>query len=83
MTKTTITPDVHESLDVHGHFPTQVSLDLLLPIDDFPDADHIGLLELIHTGVEINVRLAENPLGGSSANTVDIGQSNFNSLVLW
>ena len=83
MAKPPITSNVHQPLDIHGHFTAKVSLNLMLAINDFSNADHLGLFELIDTGTEIDISLCQDLLGGRSSNTVNVCQGDFNPFVIW
>ncbi len=62
MTKPPIAPNVHESLYVHRHFAAKVSLDLVLTVDDIPNANHLGFFELMDTRLEIDIGLCQDLL---------------------
>jgi hypothetical protein len=83
VTKTAIRSNVHQSLDVHGNFAAQISLDPMFPINYVPNAHHFSFLELIDTGIEIDIGLGKDFLSRISSNPIDIGQSDFNLLVFW
>jgi hypothetical protein len=52
-----VTPQIHESLDVHGNFGTAFAFDLVIAIDHFADGIDLGLGQIIRFSVRINIKL--------------------------
>ena len=67
MPETTIASDIHQALDVQGDLGPEVSLDLVLLLDDFSQKSDIISTEGVDSDVRIDVRLGADLLGGGSA----------------
>lgn len=74
MPKSPVGADIHQSFDVSGNIPSEISFHLEFLFDNISDANHLGLGELVDLGVLINARLFENFIGRGSSNTKDIGE---------
>ncbi len=83
MPQTSVCPQIHQSLYVHGYFAPEIPLDLILLIDNPPDTGNLPLGQFIGFGIPIYTGLAEYPLRRTSAKTIDIGQSNLNPFPSW
>ena len=60
MAKSSVGTDIHQSFDVGGNIPLEISLHLVFLFKNIPDANHLCLSELVHLGVFINVRLLKD-----------------------
>ena len=47
MTKTTITTEIHQTLDIHANDATQITLDLVVGFDDFANRTRLSFGEII------------------------------------
>src|SRR5210317_919892 len=52
--QTTIAAEVHESLDVHRHFATQITLNLTFTVNNLTDLGYFILSQIIRAGVVVN-----------------------------
>jgi hypothetical protein len=59
MTQPTITPDVHQALDVHVDFPAETALDLVAGLDDVAELIQLLLSESVHARLGIDAGLLE------------------------
>lgn len=82
MPQPTVTPEIHEPLDVHGDFRAQVSLNLILGVNHLSDGVHFALGQIIALRAPIDVGLVEDLLRCSSPDPVNVRQGNLNALVL-
>src|SRR5690606_38297486 len=55
MTQTTVATEVHQTLDVHGHFATQIAFDLIVAVDRLTDRENFGVGQLMNALVVRNV----------------------------
>ena len=60
MPKSPVGADIHQSFDVGGDIPPEISFHLVFLFNNIPDANHLRLSELVHFGVFINVRLLKD-----------------------
>ena len=72
--ETTIAADIHEPLDVHIHFRSQLTFNLVFIGDDITDRHHLLLGKVAHRGVEGHLGFSENLTGTRMADTVDMRQ---------
>jgi hypothetical protein len=71
----------HQTLDAGVDFAAQVAFNAIVALDDFAQASRIGFAQVAHTRVRADTRHFQNLLRRRLANTVDVGQRGFNSLV--
>src|SRR5690606_14029371 len=81
MANAAIAPDVHQALDVHGDFGAERSLDPKRALDVLPKARHFSVREVPDPGVHTDAGLGEDPPAGGPADTEDVRQRDFDSLV--
>jgi hypothetical protein len=83
VTTTSVATDVHQAFDVHG-FPTaQVTFDLIVTFDGFPQTGDIGITQIFDAGVGVHASFGENFLGAGRTDAIDVGQTNLNAFVSW
>src|SRR5690606_20812051 len=68
-------------LDVELHLATEVTLDLVLAVDDLAQAADLGLGEVLDPGVGRDLRLAEDVAGARGAYAVDVWECRLDALV--
>jgi len=80
MTHTPVTAHIHQALDVHGHFATEVALDR--------NRSHLGaqavcvlLGKIVNLGVSSDAHFITDPLRGDTANAVHRSQRDLYVLV--
>jgi hypothetical protein len=81
MPETPVAPDVHQALDIHRDFATQISLDPHLLVDDFANPIDLVIGQIPHARVRINVCALEQFLAGMEPDAKDIWQRRLDSLV--
>ena len=81
MAKTAITPNIHQSLDVHSDFTPQVTLDPHFLVDDFANAVDLIVSQIPHARVRAHIRAFKELLAGVESNAEDIGQCSLDALV--
>jgi hypothetical protein len=57
-----IAAQVHQALDVHGDFRTQVTFHLVMRINDLPDGVDLAFGKIVALGVPIDTGLIEDLL---------------------
>jgi hypothetical protein len=82
MPQATVAAEIHEALDVHGNLGAQITLHLVMGIDDLPNGIHLSIRKVIRLGVPIDAGLIEDLFGRRPPNAVDVCQSNLDALVL-
>jgi hypothetical protein len=81
MPKSPVAPDVHQALDVHRDFATQIPLDPHLFVDDFANPVDLVICEVPHARVRIDIRAIEQFLAGMEPDSKDIRQCRLDSLI--
>jgi hypothetical protein len=81
MPKAAVAPNIHQALDVHRDFATQISLDSHLFVDDFANSVDLVIGKVPHARVRIYIRALEQFLAGMEADAKDIGQRRFDPLI--
>src|SRR6266571_4753507 len=69
-----IAPDVDEAFDVHRHFLAQVSLHLVLPLDDLAQLYDFIFAEVLDTRRRRDSRLGQDPDGQRPPDAIDVRQ---------
>jgi len=80
---TTITSDVHQSFDVHLHFASQRTFDLVLRRDDAANLRRLVICQITDLSVDIDARLVQNRASSCAPDTVDGRQANLRMFLLW
>ncbi len=81
MPQATIAAEVHEPLDVHGHFTPQIALDLVFAVDQLADARTSSIGELVDPTLVGDAEAVADLRRLGRADTVDIPQPNGYTLV--
>src|SRR3989475_13259792 len=71
-----IAPDVDEPFDVHRHFLAEVSLHLVLPLNDLPQLHDLILAEILHARRRRDSRLGQDLGGQRPPDAIDVRQPN-------
>jgi hypothetical protein len=82
MTQTTITSDIHEALNVHLHFRTQLTFYFELAGDDITDSSLLLIIPICSLFVVINFGFSQNVPGSVWSNTINVGKSYLTTFVL-
>jgi hypothetical protein len=61
MSEAPVTTDVHETLDVHGHFGAQGPFDLVVTLDLLTQLVHVVIGEIDGTAIRIHSGALEDP----------------------
>jgi hypothetical protein len=70
-----ITAQIHEPLDIHGHFRAKFPFYLVFVIDYLANAVDFSLGKFVCAGIRVDVEFAEDPIGSSSSDTINVGQT--------
>ena len=81
MPQAAVAADFGEPLDVHSHFPTQVTLDGEVVLDSVPEQGLLVLSQILHPGVGVDLGHLQNLGSASRSNAVDISQCYFHPLL--
>src|SRR5690606_25270168 len=76
-----IAAQIHQPLDIHRNFATQIALDLIVTVDGFANGQDLGVGKLIDTTLGGNADLVDNLLGEFLANAVDVLKRDHHALV--
>jgi len=83
VTDATVAVDFDHSLDVHTNFTAEVTLDVVVVFDLLTELGDLFLGQILGTGIRADAGYLEDLLSGSSADAVNIGQSDLNALCVW
>ena len=81
MTNTAIAADFDESLDVESGFSSQVTLDLDVVVDVLSELGNVVLRQILNSRIGIYTGSSDDLAGCFATNTVDIGETDFDSLI--
>ena len=72
MAAAAVATEIHQPLDVHGHFAPAITLDDILLLDDFTKSVDIVTIEIVAVHGVGKIYLVEDLPGGGESNTVYI-----------
>jgi hypothetical protein len=72
MSQSTITPKIHESLYVHGHGAPQITLHLIIAIDDAANAEDLVIRQLENSTAIGNACLLAYESGATGPYAINI-----------
>ncbi len=81
VTQAAVAAEVHQALDVHRDFATQVALDLVVAVDRLADLQHLGVGQLVDAALGRDADLVDDLLGELRADAVDVLQRDDDALV--
>jgi hypothetical protein len=76
-----IAGEVHQSLDVHRRLAAEVAFDLVAAIDRFADLQHFLVGKVLDPPFRSDAELVGDLLGLGAADSVDVGERDFDALV--
>jgi hypothetical protein len=79
--ETAVAIDVDETLDVERDLLAEVTLDLVIPLDDVTDGGDLHVRELLRIDVDGDVRLVEDRSSRGESDAEDVGESDVHALV--
>ena len=71
----------HEALYVEGYFGTQFAFHPHVVVYIFPELGNGGFVKVFNSCIGVNARCGKNFLGSFETYTVNIGETDFNSLL--
>ena len=80
MTHAAVTTHIHQALNVHGAFPTKVTLDVYGG-DLGTQTISVLFRKVVNLGTTANARLIADPLRGDTADAVHRGERDLDMLV--
>jgi len=83
MAKSTVASDVHQPFDIGGDLTTQIPFNLMAAVDDVSNLDDFVFGELTDPGIKIDSGLGKDFLRCAPADSIDIGESDFDPFVSW
>src|SRR5690606_14346900 len=81
VTQAAVAGDVHQALDVHRGFATQVALDGVILVDGLADLQDLGVGQLVDPARRLDADLGRDVPGGGRADAVDVLKRDFDALV--
>jgi hypothetical protein len=79
--ETTVAPQFHQPLNVHGDFRAKLSFNLIVVINDFADGRDLVFSQLIRLGSKVYTGLLQYLPRCAAPNPINIGQTNLSPLV--
>ena len=83
MAQTAIGAEVHQTLDAQRGFTSDLSFDSTSPVDNLANASYLLFGQRVSPGIYVNLGLSQDFACRGSADTDDIRQRNFDSLISW
>lgn len=83
MAQATITSQVHQSFDVHGHVRPELAFDFVFRVNGFPDIIDLLFCQAASRERRVDSGFVKNLSGSAGTDTVNIGQCNPRVLILW
>lgn len=81
MAQSAVGAQIHEPLDVRGNISSQISLNLELALEDFPNAQDFGLGKLMRSRFGVDACPGNDVLGRPAADPVDGCQRDSDTLI--
>ena len=81
MAQTTVAADLGQALDVQRSLAAQIALNDVVVVDALTQLGLVLVGEVFHSGVGIDTGHFQDLFRAGSANTVDVGETDLNSLV--
>jgi hypothetical protein len=81
MAKSAVTAEIHEALDVHRDFASEIPFDLVFPVDHFANAQNFRVRKIVHAAFGGNAGLLADFARGFPPDSVNISQSDFDALL--
>ena len=82
MTGAAIAADLAQTLDVECGLTAKVAFHDVAVVDGFTKLGLVSIGQILHAGVGVHACLCQDLLSTLSANTIDISQTDFDSLIL-
>src|SRR5262249_34688982 len=80
VTLTTVRTEVDETLDREGNFTAKIAFDASVLLEDFAQLLHVGFGKIVGLLVRIDSRRLAELLRGRLADSVNVGQRDFDAL---
>src|SRR5262249_21710384 len=76
-----IAAEIHQALDATGHVAAEVALDLVPSIDHATYTGDLAIVQVVALPARLHLRLGADAEGRAPADTVNVGQRDFHTLV--
>jgi hypothetical protein len=83
MTQAPIRSHINVTLDIHRHITPQITLDLVLLIQDLTDFDDVLVREIVAFQVKDDAGLFKDFSRSTPADAINVGERNFHPFVSW
>ncbi len=83
VTQTSITSNIYQAPDVHLHLTPQITLDLILAVNNLAQGSNVRFRQVLDLHIDIHSGLAQNLIAQTAPNAIDVRQTDFYSLVPW
>jgi hypothetical protein len=81
MAQATVATEIHQPLDVHRDFTTQIAFDAIVTIDDLTDPNDIVVRQLMHAPIRRNTDFVDDFLSLGVSDAMNISQGNQDTLL--
>src|SRR6185295_16748043 len=83
MAKPPIAAEIHQPLDVHGDFASEIAFHDVVAVDGLANLDDLGLGQIAHAPACRDTDFFANILGVGRTDAVDVAQGDLHALVGW
>ncbi len=83
MTDTSVTSDIHKTLDVQLSCGTELALNLILVCNRLSYCSNLVICPILHLDVAVDAVLIKDFLGRRATNSEDIGKTYLSPFVFW
>ncbi len=83
MANTPVATNIHKALDIHLDLRTKVTLNLIACAYHLTNFSRLIVRPVLHLDITINTSLIQNRLRGTTTNTINVGQRDLSSFILW
>ena len=81
MTDASVAADLRETLDVHGDFSAEITFDHVILSDNFAEFLDFFISQIPASGIGIDARLLDDLCCRGTADAINAGQANLNTLI--
>jgi hypothetical protein len=83
MSQSAIRSDIDQSLDIHCHFTSKITLDAIFLIHNLAQASYLVVGKIANAGIGIDASSLQQQLARVESDTENVGQPDFNTLFAW
>jgi hypothetical protein len=81
VTQAAVAAEIHQALDIHSNFATEVALDDVVAVDRLADLQHLGVRQLVDAALGRDANPLADLLGKLGPDAMDVLKRNQNALL--